>query len=181
MKICSRCKLTKNPNDFHLDKTKVSGLASKCKECAIRASRAWYEANKGRVLADSRAAYAIDPTVKNQQAKRWREKNADRKRQIDKAWREANHETVRAAKMRRKVTKIQRRRPYDKEFFQLVEVEAHHLAAIRQDCTGVQWHVDHIVPLRSKIVSGFHNEFNLAVITARQNMIKGNRIWPDKP
>lgn len=45
--------------------------------------------------------------------------------------------------------------------------------------TGRQWHVDHIVPLRSQFVCGLHTVANLRIIPGRDNMLKGNRSWPD--
>jgi hypothetical protein len=47
--------------------------------------------------------------------------------------------------------------------------------------TGIEHHVDHIVPLRSKYVSGFHVEHNLQVIPKIDNLKKGNWRWPDMP
>lgn len=44
-----------------------------------------------------------------------------------------------------------------------------------------EWHVDHIVPLRSKKVCGLHNEFNLRVIRRSENCQKSNSWWPDMP
>lgn len=40
--------------------------------------------------------------------------------------------------------------------------------------------VDHIIPLRGKLVSGFHVHNNLQYLTPEQNVAKGNRFDPDR-
>lgn len=47
--------------------------------------------------------------------------------------------------------------------------------------TGVQYVVDHIVPLKHPLVSGLHVESNLWPITKDANARKSNRYWPDMP
>ena len=54
-------------------------------------------------------------------------------------------------------------------------LEAYSLAVMRSKLTGISWHVDHVIPLRGKRVSGLHVPMNLAVIPALDNIRKGNR------
>lgn len=42
--------------------------------------------------------------------------------------------------------------------------------------TGVQHHVDHILPLQGEFVSGLHVETNLRVVTERENLRKRNKV-----
>jgi hypothetical protein len=82
---------------------------------------------------------------------------------------------------RRRAARINSYKPFNIELFDLIEREAYDLCAIRLKTTGIAYQVDHIIPLQSKYVCGLHNEFNLRVITAKENNIKGNRFWPDMP
>lgn len=82
---------------------------------------------------------------------------------------------------RRRAAKLNAHLPFDLELFDLLILEAHHLAGLREESTGLPHDVDHIVPLVSGLVCGLHSEANIRVIPASINRSKGNRFWPGMP
>lgn len=105
----------------------------------------------------------------------WQRKHKEKVRQRCKVWREANPDKNRAKAMRYRANKIQRTVDWDKELTELVEQEASDLCLRREQLTGQKWHVDHIIPLCGKNVSGLHVWNNLAVLPASVNIGKNNK------
>lgn len=166
----------------------------------LRAYRAaYYQRNKERAKAQS-ARYRIEHKAEYEdQQRRYREKNRARKRAYTAAWRAANpgrqKEMVREWQRKNRgrwiaaIRRWQRENPREvaerkatpmwaNHFF---IAEAYDLALLRTKALGYPWHVDHIVPLRAKIVCGLHVHNNLRVIPGLVNLAKGNRFWPDMP
>lgn len=184
MKTCKKCGETKSLDMFTALHTASDGRRSTCKSCAAAEARLKRKANPIKVARERETNRA------------WRLKNRDHVRSKNKEWVACNHQRVRenwanwAKANKAKVSANNRRQQshvarvvtkWDPEWDQLVELEAYDLAIARTLLTGVPWEVDHIVPLRSKSVTGLHNGHNLAVITRAHNRAKRNAIWPDMP
>jgi len=68
----------------------------------------------------------------------------------------------------------------DDEFNLFVLSEIHSLRRKRNDLTGIDWHVDHIIPLQNKLVCGLHYYNNLRVIPASLNRRKSNALHGER-
>ncbi len=171
------------------------GLRGKCIACTNIAAKMRYAANSERIKAAQNAARKANPE-KHRAADRERAKNPARKAAIKAAIkrlyaREPGYHTAYTNKRyhkdpqkhtayiaKRRAEKLQATPAWANDFFM---EEAYRLATLRTKMFGFVWHVDHIVPLRSKLVSGLHVETNIQVIPARANIQKGNKYWPDMP
>ena len=119
--------------------------------------------------------------------KKWHSANAEAQTIYRKEYREANpmyfslyakaNKSKLNAKTRRRQAMIINRTPawVDSEELWLIK-EAYALAELRTNLFGFSWHVDHIVPLQGKLVSGLHTISNLQVIPAIENIRKHNRF-----
>ena len=87
---------------------------------------------------------------------------AERKRQLSRMHSAARH----AAKMKRTPGWA------DKKAIQRIYDEAVRLTIE----TGIEHHVDHIIPLQGEKVSGLHVEANLQILTAEMNIRKSNKF-----
>ena len=76
--------------------------------------------------------------------------------------------------LRKKHIKLRTPKWVDAEELWLIK-EVYKLAAERTKLHGFSWHVDHIVPLQGKTVSGLHTISNLQVIPAKANIAKANK------
>jgi hypothetical protein len=118
------------------------------------------EGKKARRKAD----YEKNAERYQQQARAWREANVEQHKENKQAWKRANHGLVIAAvKLRKKY--IKERTPA------WADLKA--IAAIYANCPA-GYHVDHIIPLRGKTVSGLHIETNLQYLPGLENLRKHN-------
>lgn len=94
------------------------------------------------------------------------------------SWKKRNPDKVNAQTAKRYAKKL-RALPSWADLKDIEDIYA--LARLRTELTGIEWHVDHTVPLNSPLVCGLHCEANLQIIPAGPNISKGNNWWPDMP
>lgn len=138
----------------------------------------WNKENKERRLEISRKYDAKNREQKRVMSKKYRLQNKEIIAQKQKERKRIQREVYNRAEAKRSASKFKATVLWANDFY---ISEIYHLAKVRSESSKDLWHVDHIVPLNSSLVCGLHNEFNLQVISARQNIIKGNREWPDMP
>ena len=172
MKTCKTCGTEKLLEDFTQVKRNKDGHSGSCKVCDNAKKKAtdptgekgrargvkFYHANKDKYKAYYESV-KDDPEFK------------ERTYMNTKKYREDHPGWMAAQCAKRRAVKAQATPDWSNEFF--VE-EAYHLANLRAQVTGLEWHVDHIVPLQHKDACGLHTEDNLQVIPAVLNYKKMN-------
>jgi hypothetical protein len=136
----------------------------------------WYEKNRVRAKENHQQWSEANKEKMLQYSREWYARNTEGQRERRREYVKANLPKEVARNRGRAAEKLRATPAWANEFF---IKEAYDLAARRSKATGIKWHVDHIVPLKSKRVSGLHVEHNLQVIPAVDNIRKGNRWWPD--
>ena len=165
MKYCYNCSLTKPKLDFGANKSKLDGLATECKDCKRQQDREY--AAKNREASRNRAS-------------QWYYKNyeyaREKQNKYSAIWKKVNADKHCASNNKRRATKLNATPAWLTESHNLHIECKYSLAKMLSKETGIQYHVDHIVPLKSKIVCGLHVPWNLKVIPATENLRKSNKI-----
>lgn len=140
------------------------------------------EENKERQRAYFAAYYQANRDKKLAQGKAWKEANPDRAQALVSAWhgnpanRERRNAYSRSYVVKRNALRAQRTPAWlVPDDFWMID-QAYELAVLREQLVGGSWHVDHVIPLNGKKVSGLHVPTNLQVIPAVENIRKGNRF-----
>ena len=208
-KACTKCKKTKHLELFRNDSRLKSGKGSVCINCArkyaliirnkdIAKARkkskewaaknpgkatknklAWAEKNKDKVLAAGQKYHKQNKETRLAKNKERRMQNPEIYREYVKKWRSENMGQVLATNALRHANKLQRTPKWltkeDKRKISNIYKNARHLTVT----TGEQHHVDHIIPLQGKLVSGLHVPLNLQILHWKDNLSKRHKYTPE--
>ena len=104
----------------------------------------------------------------------WKTKNKELVSNYNKLYKSLNRPRMTSIQRKRELSKINRTPNWLTDFDHLKINCIYQVAAMRTRESGMKWHVDHIIPLQGKIVSGLHVPSNLRIIPASENMRKNN-------
>lgn len=183
MKACVICRIEKSDAEFRRHRRQ-------CKQCVAVKARAYQQQpdvkkaqaikdaerwakNKVALLAGNKAWREANKEIVRQKVYAWKTSNPHAINAIAKRSREKHFDRVMARNGQRRAITRQATPSWANMFF---VAEAYRLARLRTKITGIKWSVDHIVPLKNKMVCGLHVEANLRVIPATINSRKTNKF-----
>ena len=158
---CTQCKLEKRKLQYrnNIDQERDRG-------------RKYHYANREKALARMLEWQRNNSDKVNERNRNYRETRREKFNAINKTWRVKNHAYILYKNaLRKKHIKLATPAWANFDLIRKMYIKA----VEKTKETGVHYHVDHIVPLRGENVCGLHVENNLRVITAKENLMKGNR------
>ena len=143
----------------------------------VNQSKEWHQNHPER-MAEIRARWAAtNKEKKAMQDKRWAEQNRTKSNAHKQRWNKINAGKKLSLDKKRKAAQIMRT-PGWLDAVDKAEMDfTYEYCSALRSC-GLDYNVDHIVPLQGKNVSGLHVPSNLQVIYSKDNFSKNNR-WED--
>lgn len=169
MKTCSKCNIEKHKYNFNKSKKAKDGLFSYCKECRKKVNTEWRNTNSNYMSE----YYNRNSEELLQKSKEWYSANKEYGKYIRRKYSKENRNIKNTLEAKRRSNKLIR----TPKWASLEKIKSYYnVCAFFNEVNGyTKYHVDHIIPLQGKLVSGLHVENNLQVILAEDNIKKGNR------
>ena len=180
--MCRSCSEAKPLDLFKKEKRNTNGYSTLCKACATASSIAYRNKHM-----EKRQKYAEEYRSLNREALRekyysnidWHReyyrKNVDKYAEANRRYRDGSKPKIAARTAKRRAAIRQRSIQLSDEHVMQMEWFYEESQRLTKE-TGVTHHVDHIVPLRGKSMSGLHAPWNMQVLTAKENLSKFNKV-----
>lgn len=144
-------------------------------ENSKRLQREWYLRNKELVKERARQWAINHPEETAAKKTKWREENRDLHNAYNKKHKANNLGKYAHYEGKRRSAKLKRTPGWlSADELELIQA-LYSIAAMFTKESGIEHHVDHIIPLQGSKVSGLHVYINLRIITATENLRKSNK------
>jgi hypothetical protein len=158
-KVCTSCGLEKDYSEYYKQKGCRLGLRPYCKAC---------------IKSQNESCQKANPEPARLAKKRWVENNKEKHYENVSRWRKENPHKHRAKEAKRRAQKLNATPPWLTQD-QMEDIAAfYELSGKFGKLFGVEYQVDHIVPLQGKNVCGLHVPWNLQVLERSLNRKKSN-------
>ena len=159
------------PRNCQLCGTDITAKRKDARFCSREHKRSASDAQR-----DYQAEYANNKEHKRALALTYYYKDVTKSRKKMLLWQKNNATIYAANAAKYRASKAQRTPVWLDEDSLWMISQAYELAALRTKLFGFSWHVDHVLPLHGRLVSGLHVPNNLQVIPGLQNIAKNNRF-----
>jgi hypothetical protein len=139
-------------------------------------SKEYNEANKSDISLKKQAYYLENKERIDARNIAYNKKNRIKLSKKEAEWRSENRGNVAANIRRYQVAKMNRTPLWLTDFDKLKIKCMYSVASMLTRENKETWHVDHIIPLQGKNVSGLHVPSNLQAIRGEENMAKHNKF-----
>ena len=168
MKFCVPCNTEKSKSEFSKCTSRSDGVQYRCKECVFK----FRKANKEKIAFQKQQYHAKQKEHLLEKRKVWESNNPD----YFTKYRQNNKGSINARNRTRQAAKLQRTPKWLTDIdFERIETQ-YKLAQILTKLHNEPWHVDHIIPLQGRLVSGLHVPCNLQVLKGSENCSKQNNF-----
>lgn len=198
MKICTKCEIEQPFEMFAKANTRKSGYQPSCKICNAKyrsenanklkvTNAEYYYKNRIEILEQKKEYYldyrseilnhkVLYHEINREKILEYRQKYREENLEKIKEWELNNKHIIAKNSANRRARKLNATPSWLTEDDKMEIIGLYFLCKMISEDTGIEHHVDHIIPLKGKTVCGLHVPWNLRIITARENICKGNRL-----
>lgn len=147
-----------------------------CMECRAEFLVEWRAKNPHKVKQHNGTQYVNHADKLIVRSKKFNAENKEKVQSWKRRYQKQNPHIFAKIGAKRRAAKLQRTPAWLTDIDRERIGNEYKLAALLTKVTGSSWHVDHIVPLQGKMVSGLHVPSNLRVLPATENIRKSNNF-----